>query len=502
MSIHGPFAVDSLPDCFLSLHLLISVFVSVRLGTMSRSPSASPQKDEIPDFGEDKTLVQRRVERVAFKSSGPKIVPVKVKHKTHAASARYNVKRADDLAQFARKQQRELSKEKRKSEKLAKKLEHSRRKREEIHKVNRQLEDERDEAILPGISTARDPSHRQRLIKERDRHLKALGLTLEEFNKATDLEIAQQAAKTAAKRKRPHTTSASSSSGDERQPTSTGILSPPTPDQQPGKKTKRSRQTSSSAEQVVRLDPEHYPQLTIHQDISVPPVKIVNTTGDTSARDVANVRWRQKYGSEPMVEPSTWELAPAAVPPRSVKGDRDWVVLTEKYVLQNFLSHLIAPHNIRYRLKTFAEHCHHQTVDWDAHPFCVECYKRFDLPRCSKGGNITCEFCDLNSSATDTARNDKFLSRRRSGMQNNRNLPSNVYTQPDADLYARKNRFLELPNPAWLLNDEPDGDCFPSSIVPFPVILIKSWAQMQPQWQDLAAHRRDVEELNNRQAIG
>ena len=202
-----------------------------------------------------------------------------------------------------------------------------------------------------------------------------------------------------------------------------------------------------------------------------------------------------------MVEPSTWELAPAAVPPRSVKGDRDWVVLTEKYVLQNFLSHLIAPHNIRYRLKTFAEHCHHQTVDWDTHPFCVECYKRFDLPRCSKGGNITCEFCDLNSSATDTARNDKFLSRRRSGMQNNRNLPSNVYTQPDADLYARKNRFLELPNPAWLLNDEPDGDCFPSSIVPFPVILIKSWAQMQPQWQDLAAHRRDVEELNNRLAI-
>ena len=78
-----------------------------------------------------------------------------------------------------------------------------------------------------------------------------------------------------------------------------------------------------------------------------------------------------------MVEPRTWELAPAAVPPRSVKGDRDLVVLTEKYVLQNFLSHLIAPHNIRYRLKTFAEHCHHQTVDWDAHPFCVECVSIF-----------------------------------------------------------------------------------------------------------------------------
>ena len=94
--------------------------------------------DNIPDFGEDSTLIQRRIERVAHKSSGPKLVPVTVKHKTHAASARYNVKRADDLAALASRQQSELSAEK-KCEKLAKKLKHSRTKREKIHKTNRQL---------------------------------------------------------------------------------------------------------------------------------------------------------------------------------------------------------------------------------------------------------------------------------------------------------------------------------------------------------------------------
>ena len=233
---------------------------------MSTSPPTSPKKsDDIPDFGEDPTLIQRRVERVAFKSSGPKIVNVKVKHKDHIASARYNVKRADDLAKLARKQQSELSDAKRENEKLAKKLKHSRTKRESIHKLNQQLEDERDEALLPGITVARDPARRRRLIAERDRHLAALGVTLEEFNKASEAEIALQAAKTAAKRKRPRTSSGSSSPGDEKQLTSTSILSPPTPDQHPGKKRKtRSADTIDSAGQVVRLNPEHYPQLTVH----------------------------------------------------------------------------------------------------------------------------------------------------------------------------------------------------------------------------------------------
>ena len=196
-------------------------------------PPPTKQKDDnddnIPDFGEDSTLIQRRIERVAHKSSGPKLVPVSLKHKTHAASARYNVKRADDLAALARRQQSELSAEKKKNEKLAKKLKHSRTKREKIHKANRQLEDERDEAILPGITTARDPTQRQRLIEERDRHLKALGVTLEEFNKASDFEIARKAVKAASRRKRQLIGSDSSSSDDAGQPTSTGTLAPPYP---------------------------------------------------------------------------------------------------------------------------------------------------------------------------------------------------------------------------------------------------------------------------------
>ena len=137
-----------------------------------------------------------------------------------------------------------------------------------------------------------------------------------------------------------------------------------------------------------------------------------------------------------------------------------WVVLTENYVLQNFLSHLIAPHNIRYRHKTFAEHCHHQTVDWDAHPFCVECVSIFhDVVKeaISPANSATWTVVQLIPPATTSF----CLGAVQVCSWITATSPPTSTHKFNADLYARKNRFLELPNPAWFLNDEPDGVSLP-----------------------------------------
>ena len=104
-----------------------------------------------------------------------------------------------------------------------------------------------------------------------------------------------------------------------------------------------------------------------------------------------------------MFAPSLYEPAPPAVPSKTASQRRDWIHLTEKYVLTNFEADLIGNCNLRYKNKTYAEHCHHLAPDWDTHKFCPDCYKRFGLPKCGKNSGLKCKFCDMNSDSTDKA---------------------------------------------------------------------------------------------------
>ena len=79
--------------------------------------------------------------------------------------------------------------------------------------------------------------------------------------------------------------------------------------------------------------------------------------------------------------------APPAVPSRTSstgRPHRTWLNFTRRYVHANYEAHIIGKSNLRYRNQSFAEHCHHATVDWDNHPFCPHCYMAFRLVECAK----------------------------------------------------------------------------------------------------------------------
>ena len=149
-----------------------------------------------------------------------------------------------------------------------------------------------------------------------------------------------------------------------------------------------------------------------------------------------------------MFAPSMYEPAPPAVPSKTASQRRDWINLTEKYVLTNFENNIIGECNLRYKNKTYAEHCHHLAPDWDTHKFCPDCYKRFGLPKCGKTSGLKCRYCELNSDETDKARQKRLNSKTFLGETTNRELPKNCYTQKDCDAYTERNGFQEFPNPA------------------------------------------------------
>ena len=57
----------------------------------------------------------------------------------------------------------------------------------DLKKKNKLLREERDDAILPSIFDTRSSQRLQQLLEEKERNLRRLGITAEEYDKATDL---------------------------------------------------------------------------------------------------------------------------------------------------------------------------------------------------------------------------------------------------------------------------------------------------------------------------
>ena len=175
-----------------------------------------------------------------------------------------------------------------------------------------------------------------------------------------------------------------------------------------------------------------------------------------------------EYGQAPRQLSPSYEVAPHATPPRSKRNRRTrrmWIKMDRQTALEHIDSRLVGESNMRYRDRSYSELCHHQTAHWDNHPFCPECYRRYQHPFCSKYGPLECEWCELNSDDIDTARNLRLNRKSDHSKAVNRDLPINCYTQADCDEYIRVNGYTELPNPAWFIDGQPNGQCFPTSLI-------------------------------------
>ena len=174
-----------------------------------------------------------------------------------------------------------------------------------------------------------------------------------------------------------------------------------------------------------------------------------------------------------------------AVPPANIvqlKGSSlpphlCWLRLRRKWLLKNFLKHLIGTSNIRYMRETFASICHHQTTAWDCHSLCWQCYLEFGLPLCGLDVELDCPHCKIMGRKATQARNyllragkaeldriaaedQAFKEAKEMGHEPPKRstaksvfrkykprggLPHNVYTQEDADqwIFAKNLRDAE-----------------------------------------------------------
>ena len=214
----------------------------------------------------------------------------------------------------------------------------------------------------------------------------------------------------------------------------------------------------------------------------------------------ARIRHFKQYGHD-IIRPAkvTLDHAPPSLYRRGRKNKRlrkFWIKIDQKWALANINTRLIGGCNIRLRHMTYSELCHHQTVDWDSHPFCPECYNHFNLPRCSKYGPLDCDFCENNSDATDRARYRRLEKAQPVRSTVSKDLPNNVYTQDDADIVIQNNKIVEIPNPAWLIHNQPNGTCFPRSLIPTDTDDIKAFARSEQTWQDLTQFERAATQYN------
>ena len=222
-------------------------------------------------------------------------------------------------------------------------------------------------------------------------------------------------------------------------------------------------------------------------------------------------------------------LPPASLGP--VKGSNlpprpCWLRLRRKWLLRNFLKHLIGLSNIRYMRKTFASICHHQTTAWDCHGLCWQCYLEFDLPLCGLDVELECPFCLVMGRRATAARNERLRagkaeldrkaeelkarkeaeeqglpppepSKEKSVFRQYRSrggLPYNVYTQEDADEWIYAKNLKEMPNPDWLEPNEPVGSCFPFSLIK-PNQTLAQAINDNPEWR-MKNYSSEVEKHN------
>ena len=161
-----------------------------------------------------------------------------------------------------------------------------------------------------------------------------------------------------------------------------------------------------------------------------------------------------------------------------------WLKLRRSWLKTNFMSHMIAAGNIRYNGTTFSSLCHHPSTPWDTHPLCWQCYKDFELPLCGYDQTIDCKYCRMMGVEARRARVEKIKLKQyeRRNYAAKTALPASVYTQADADMWLKAKNIHQLPNPDWLLKDQPVGNCFFAQLIK-PGQSVADAVQVNKKWK-------------------
>ena len=395
---------------------------------------------------------------------------------------------------------------------------------ETAKKIKRELTD----ALVPGYQRARDDDYMRKLLERHSKRLKQFNLTPEEYAAIDAAEQETLANQQTAGPSRPVTDAEPSTSVHRResqQLAGTGLPMPETPER---KKRELSpapvpeTQDDQRIDDISALDITSLPLLCDNCNAAIKPVlaETMETGDDTSCNQVAlsDSATQQTVTAmarddelPPDAEPwesGEWEPAPEAVCPRGGKTNRrprdTWLNFTEKYVKKHYMAHLIGHSNLRYRGKSFAEHCHHRTIDWDNHAFCPACYILYDLPKCSKYGANSCDFCAMNSDEVDAQRSLALGKAKKPVASANRDLPLNCYTQADCDAYAQANGYYEVPNPQWLEQTGLIVGCIPATLIPENVhpSVYRQYVNAQVSWFNQKRYKEYCEELNKAASKG
>ena len=180
--------------------------------------------------------------------------------------------------------------------------------------------------------------------------------------------------------------------------------------------------------------------------------------------------------------------APKSYLSKPKQGERSprqcWLRLRRSWLKKNFMRHMIAAGNIRYKSTTYSSLCHHPTTPWDCHPLCWQCYKDLGLPLCGYEQNIECKYCRMMGVTAKQARVDKLKLKHyeRRNYAAKTALPSGVYTQADADEWLEAKNIHQMPNPDWLLKGQPVGNCFPAQLI-VPGKSVAEAIRANPKWQ-------------------
>ena len=394
----------------------------------------------------------------------------------------------------------------------------------EVKRARRELAD----ALVPGYQRARDDQYLRKLVERHGKRLQRFNLTPQQYS---ELDTAEQQDVTSP---RPVPDDASEPSAHRReslQLAGTNLPMPPPPPPRPGQSSTSiavPREDHGIDDEPSLINVSKLPVLCDNCNAAIDPTLNAvlgtlteegpssGTCGGSSLFDQASQLQVQSAfrnegelpaDAEPW-ESGDWEPAPDSVVSRPAKAQKKphdtWLNFTKKYVQTHYMSYLIGTSNIRYRNKTYAEHCHHKTIDWDNHAFCPSCYVRYELPKCSKHGPITCGFCAMNSDEVDAKRNALLGQNKKPVFPINRDLPRKCYTQEDCDVYVQANGFFETPNPQWLDKKEEIQGCVPASLIPASVLPKdrRSFVDAQSAWFHVNDYKAFCDSMNENASKG
>ena len=373
------------------------------------------------------------------------------------------------------------------------------------------------EALVPGYERARDDPYVRDLLEKHAKRLKRFNLTPAQF---ADLDQAEQqhlATQQQAGASRPVADEETSPAHrrESQQLAGTGLPMHEAPERARPSVATQTDHDDTTAPDVSRINIDPLPALCDNCNAAIDPLlgEVIGTLTeesqcqvdlhDTATRQVMTamrVDEPQAPDAEPW-ESGELESAPPAVCSRASKNKRThdtWLNFTIKYVQAHYMQHLIGTSNLRYRDKSYSEHCHHRTVDWDNHPFCPACYIKYGLPQCSKYGPVSCGYCQMNSDDTDAKRNKLFGKGKKVVATANRDIPVNCYTQADCDAYIQANGYFELPNPDWLPPGNVIQGCIPGSLIPTNIEPknYRAFVDTQVSWRNKAGYKAYCDTMN------